>query len=68
LTQRQPAFLPLPQAFDGLVENSKRALPTCLTNNDRDHPDVPASFANCQISLKTCAERLGIAAEGQILS
>lgn len=61
------ALLPLPPAFDGFVEHSKRVSPTCLISFERNRYSVPASFANPPVSLRVYPERLVIAAEGQIL-
>ena len=45
------ALMPLPPAFDGFVEHSKRVSPTCLISFERDRYSVPASFANRPVSL-----------------
>ena len=66
-TEEQAALMPLPQAFDGFVEKSKRVSPTSLISFDRNRYSVPASFANRPVSLRIYPERLVIAAEGQIL-
>ena len=63
----QAELMPLPCAFDGFVEHSKRVSPTCLINFERNRYSVPASFANRPVSLRVYPERLVIAAEGQIL-
>jgi hypothetical protein len=42
----QAALMPLPAAFDGFVELSKRVSPTCLISFERNRYSVPASFAN----------------------
>ena len=63
----QVALMPLPCAFDGFVEHSKRVSPTCLINFERNRYSVPASFANRPVSLRVYPERLVIAAEGQVL-
>ncbi|MGY9040058.1 MAG: IS21 family transposase [Rhodobacterales bacterium] len=63
----QAALMPLPPAFDGFVEHSKRVSPTCLISFERNRYSVPASFANRPVSLRVYPERLVIAAEGQIL-
>mgnify|MGYP003666654112 FL=1 len=63
----QVALMPLPPAFDGFVELSKRVSPTCLTSFERNRYSVPASFANRPVSLRVYPDRLVIAAEGQIL-
>ena len=65
--EEQAALMPLPQAFDGFVEKSKRVSPTCLISFDRNRYSVPASFANRPVSLRIYPERLVVAAEGQIL-
>src|SRR5690606_37856883 len=58
---------PLPPAFDGFVEQSKRVSPTCLISFERNRYSVPASFANGPVSLRVYPDRLVVAAEGQIL-
>jgi hypothetical protein len=63
----QAALMPLPVAFDGFVEQSKRVSPTCLINFERHRYSVPASFANRRISLRIYPERLVVVAEGQIV-
>jgi transposase len=63
----QVALMPLPCAFDGFVEHSKRVSPTCLITFERNRYSVPASFANRRVSLHVYPERLVVAAEGQIL-
>ncbi len=54
----KPALMPLPTAFDGFVEMSKRVSPTCLITFDRNRYPVPASFANSPASLHIYPERL----------
>ena len=66
-TEEQAALMPLPSAFDGFIEKSKRVSPTCLISFDRNRYSVPASFANRPVSLRIYPERLVVAAEGQIL-
>ncbi len=63
----QAALMPLPCAFDGFVEHTKRVSPTCLINFERNRYSVPASFANRPVSLRVYPDRLVVAAEGQIL-
>ena len=58
---------PLPPAFDGFVEHSKRVSPTCLISFERNRYSVPASFANRPVSLRVYPDRLVVAAEGNIL-
>ena len=65
--EEQAALMPLPPAFDGFVEQSKRVSPTCLISFDRNRYSVPASFANRPVSLRIYPERLVVAAEGNIL-
>jgi hypothetical protein len=68
--------MPLPPAFDGFVEHTKRVSPTCLISFERNRYSVPASFANRPVSLRVYPDRLVVvlearlwrdAAEGQIL-
>jgi transposase len=66
-TEEQAALMPLPPAFDGFVEQSKRVSPTCLISFERNRYSVPASFANRPVSLRIYPDRLVVAAEGQIL-
>ncbi|NPD17781.1 IS21 family transposase [Xinfangfangia sp. D13-10-4-6] len=63
----QAALMPVPPAFDGFVEQSKRVSPTCLISFERNRYSVPASFANRPVSIRVYPDRLVIAAEGQIL-
>lgn len=65
--EEQTALMPVPPAFDGFIEWSKRVSPTCLISFERARYSVPASFANRPVSLRVYPDRLVIAAEGQIL-
>jgi hypothetical protein len=51
--------------FDGFVEFAKRVSPTCLVHLERNRYSVPASFANCPVSLRIYPERIVVVAEGQ---
>ena len=62
-----PALMPLPTAFDGFVELSKRVSPTCLITFDRSRYCVPASFANRPISLRIYPDQLVIVAEEAVI-
>lgn len=65
--EEQAALMPLPPAFDGFVEQSKRVSPTCLISFERNRYSVPASFANRPVSLRVYPDRLVVAAEGKVL-
>lgn len=65
--EEQTALMPLPPAFDGFVEQSKRVSPTCLVSFDRNRYSVPASFANRPVSLRIYPERIVVVAEGKVL-
>jgi hypothetical protein len=65
--EEKAALMPVPPAFDGFVEQSKRVSPTCLICFERTRYSVPASFANRPVSLRVYPDRLVVAAEGQIL-
>jgi hypothetical protein len=59
--------MPLPPAFDGFIELSKRVSPTCLISFERNRYSVPASFANRPVSLRIYPDRMVVAAEGNVL-
>jgi transposase len=65
--EERAALMPVPPAFDGFVEQSKRVSPTCLISFERNRYSVPASFANRPVSLRVYPERIVVAAEGQIV-
>ena len=66
-TQERALLMPLPRPFDGFVEHTKRVSPTCLVTFERVRYSVPASYANRPVSLRVYAERIVVAAEGQLL-
>ena len=66
--EERPALMAVPMPFDGFVEHTKRVSPTCLVHFDRNRYSVPATFANRPISLRIYADRLVMAAEGQIIA
>ena len=57
----------LARPFDGFVEHTKRVSPTCLVTFERTRYSVPAPYANRPVSLRVYAERIVVAAEGNIL-
>jgi len=66
--QEQSQLMPVPRRFDGFVEHSKPVSPTCLIHFERGRYSVPASYANRRISLRVYADRLVLAAEGQVIA
>jgi len=56
--EEQAALMPLPVAFDGFIELSKRVSPTCLISFERNRYSVPAAFANRPVSLRIYPDRL----------
>ena len=64
----QTHLMRMPPPFDGFVEDTKRVSPTCLVAFDRNRYSVPASFANRPASLRAYADRVVIAAEGQVIA
>lgn len=62
--EERAALMPLPSAFDGFIEPSKRVSPTCLISFESNRYSVPASFANRPVSLRIYPDRLVVAAEG----
>ena len=61
-------LMALPRPFDGFIEHAKRVSPTCLVHVDRNRYSVPASYANRPVSVRVYADRLVVAAEGQIIA
>jgi len=68
LEDERPQMMPVPVAFDGFMEHSKRVSSTCLITFEHNRYSVPASFANRVISLRVYPERLVIVAEAQIVA
>ena len=64
----QPHLMKPPPPFDGFVEDTKRVSPTCLIAFDRNRYSVPASFANRPVSVRAYADRVVVAAEGQVIA
>lgn len=60
--------MPLARPFDGFVEYGKRVTPTCLVHVERNRYSVPATYANRPVSVRVYAQRLVIAAEGQVIA
>jgi hypothetical protein len=65
--QERAWLMRMPRPFDGFVEHTKRVSPTCLVHFERNRYSVPASYANRPVSLRVYADRLVVAAEGQIV-
>lgn len=63
-----PCLMPMPVAFDGFVEHSKRVSSTCLINFEQNRYSVPASFANRPVSLRVYADRLVVVAEATVIA
>jgi len=68
LADEQPEMMPVPAAFDGFIEYSKRVSSTCLITFEHNRYSVPASFANRVISLRVYPERLVIVAEARVVA
>ena len=62
----QQHLMPLPAAFDGFVEHTKRVSSTCLIVFEHNRYSVPASFANRSVSLRVYPDRLVIVAEANV--
>ena len=68
LAEEQLKMMPVPAAFDGFIEHSKRVSSTCLITFEHNRYSVPASFANRVISLRVYPERLVIVAEARVVA
>jgi hypothetical protein len=60
--------MPMPQAFDGYVEHSKRVTTTCWVTDDHNRYIVPAAYANQAISLHVYEDRLDMVTDGGIIA
>lgn len=65
--EEAPRLMQMTRPFDGFVEYVKRVSPTCLVHLERNRYSVPASFANRPVSVRVYAERIVVAAEGQVV-
>jgi transposase len=61
-------LMALPPPFDGFIEHIKRVSPTCLIHLERNRYSVPASFANRPVSVRLYADRIVVAAEGNVIA
>jgi transposase len=68
LEDERAQLMPVPAAFDGFIEYSKRVSSTCLVTFEHNRYSVPASFANRAISLRVYPERLVIVAEARVVA
>ncbi|NIN38462.1 MAG: IS21 family transposase [Gammaproteobacteria bacterium] len=66
--EEQAHLMKMPLPFDGFLEHTKRVSPTSLVAFERNRYSVPASFANRPVSLRAYADRIVIAAEGQVVA
>ena len=66
--EERDQLMKMPPPFDGFVEDTKRVSPTCLIAFDRNRYSVPASYANRPVSVRAYADRVMVAAEGQIIA
>lgn len=58
LEEERTEMMPVPAAFDGFIEHSKRVSSACLITFEHNRYSVPASFANRVVSLRVYPERL----------
>lgn len=68
LEDERPQMLPVPEAFDGFIEHSKRVSSTCLITFEHNRYSVPARFANHAISLRVYPQRLVIVADTEVVA
>ena len=61
-------LMPLPGPFDGFIAYAKRVTPTCLVHFERNRYSVPGTYANRVVSVRAYADRVVVAAEGQLIA
>jgi len=68
LATEQPQLLPMPQAFDGYVEQPVRVSGTCLVYLQRNRYSVPAEYAHRIVSLRAYPEEVVVVADSQVIA
>jgi transposase len=68
LANEQPHLMPLPQAFDGYVEQPARVSATSLVSYQRNRYSVPVEHAHRIVSLRAYPDTLVVVAEGQVIA
>jgi transposase len=64
----QPMLRQIAASFDGYIEQMLRVSSTCLVSADRNRYSVPARFARQVVSVRTCADRVSIVANGEVIA
>ncbi len=68
LETEQPHLMPVPQAFDGYVEQPARVSATSLVTYQRNRYSVPVEYAHRIVSLRIYPQWLEVVGEGQAIA
>ena len=68
LENEQPHLKPLPQPFDGYVEQPARVSTTSLVSYQRNRYSVPVEHAHRIVSLRIYPDTLVVVGEGQVIA
>jgi hypothetical protein len=68
LEHELPHLMPMPEPFDGYVENPARVSSTCLVTVLRNRYSVPCELAGHMVSTRLYPTRVAVVAEDQIVA
>jgi transposase len=68
LEHEQPHLMPMPEPFDGYVENPARVSSTCLVTVMRNRYSVPCELAGHMVSTRLYPSRVVVVAEDRIVA
>jgi transposase len=68
LEHEQPHLMPMPEPFDGYVENPARVASTCLVTVLRNRYSVPCELAGHMVSTRLYPDRVVVVADDRIVA
>lgn len=68
LEQERPEMMPMPQPFDGYIEQLARVSSTCLVNVARNRYSVPCEWAGHRVSVRLYPTQVAIVADDTIVA
>ena len=68
LEHEQPHLMPMPESFDGYVENPARVSSTCPVSVARNRYSVPCELAGQQVSTRLYPGRVVVVADDEVVA
>ena len=68
LEHEQSHLMPMPEAFDGYVENPARVSSTCLVSVQRNRYSVPCELAGQMVSTRLYSTRVNVVADEMLVA